>query len=96
MSFKLFGAVVALACASTAWADVCTQGYVRKDGTYVQPHCQANPNETKLDNYSTKGNVNPYTGQKGYVDPYKQSTPSYGYQPVQPAPNPWATPRKSF
>jgi len=30
---------------------------------------QTNPNSTKLDNYSTKGNVNPYTGKPGTVDP---------------------------
>lgn len=45
-------------------------GYTRKDGTYVQPHQQTNPNSTKLDNWSTKGNVNPYTGKEGTVEPY--------------------------
>jgi hypothetical protein len=41
------------------------RGYEKKDGTYVAPHQQTNPNATKADNYSTKGNVNPYTGKKG-------------------------------
>lgn len=50
-------------------------GYVKKDGTYVAPHYKTAPNDTKLDNYSTKGNYNPYTGKEGAVDPYK-ATPS--------------------
>ena len=47
------------------------KGYTKKNGTYVQPHQRTNPNKTKLDNWSTKGNVNPHTGKKGTVDPYK-------------------------
>ena len=45
-------------------------GYVKKDGTYVAPTVATNPNATKLDNYSTKGNVNPYTGKEGTKDPF--------------------------
>lgn len=48
------------------------RGHIRKDGTYVQPHQVTNRNSTKLDNYSTKGNVNPYTGKPGTVDPYQK------------------------
>lgn len=40
-------------------------GYVRQDGTYVAPSYATNPNSTRSDNYSTKGNVNPYTGKPG-------------------------------
>lgn len=40
-------------------------GYYRTNGTYVAPHFQTNPNGTKSDNWSTKGNVNPFTGQPG-------------------------------
>ena len=45
-------------------------GYTTKNGVYVPPHHATNPNDTKLDNWSTKGNVNPYTGKLGTVDPY--------------------------
>lgn len=41
------------------------RGYTRKDGTYVAPHRATDPNRTRNDNYSTKGNVNPYTGKSG-------------------------------
>lgn len=44
---------------------VHVNGYTRKDGTYVAPHERTAPNSTKNDNWSTKGNVNPYTGKAG-------------------------------
>lgn len=43
--------------------------YVRKNGTYVAPHRTTNPNKNKLDNYSTRGNFNPYTGKEGTQNP---------------------------
>jgi hypothetical protein len=46
------------------------QGYERSNGTYVQPHYQSNPNGSTHDNYGTRGNVNPYTGQAGTRNPY--------------------------
>lgn len=56
--------------------DTLVKGYTRKDGTYVQPHYRSAPNNTRNDNYSTKGNENPYTGRKGTVDP-----DDYSYRP---------------
>lgn len=44
---------------------VYVSGHTRKDGTYVAPHYRSAPNSTKADNWSTKGNVNPYTGKAG-------------------------------
>ena len=66
-------ALIALALASGALMAQTVQrdGYVTKNGTYVAPSIATSPNTTKLDNYSTKGNVNPYTGKAGTVDPYK-------------------------
>ena len=51
----------ALLCA----ANVSVKGYTRADGTYVAPHVRSSPNGTASDNWSTKGNVNPYTGKVG-------------------------------
>jgi len=45
--------------------DVEVDGYTRRDGTYVEPHHRSNPNDTKGDNWSTRGNENPYTGEHG-------------------------------
>ena len=65
-------ALLALVAASPALAggSHAVRGYVRSNGTYVAPHMQTNPNSTRLDNWSTKGNVNPYTGKAGTKDPY--------------------------
>ena len=41
------------------------RSHVTRRGTYVPRHYQTNPNHTKRDNYSTRGNVNPYTGKAG-------------------------------
>jgi hypothetical protein len=46
------------------------QGYIRNNGTYVAPHYQTNPNGTQFDNYGTRGNLNPYTGQYGTRTPH--------------------------
>jgi hypothetical protein len=61
-----------------AFADVQVNGYYKSNGTYVQPYVRTSPNSTKLDNYSTKGNYNPYTGQQGTLN---VNTPqqNYGY-----------------
>ena len=53
-----------------AYADVSVDGYYRSNGTYVSPHFRTSPNNTISDNYSTWGNSNPYTGQKGYYRGY--------------------------
>lgn len=58
-------AIALLAISAQAVADQYVRGYVRKDGTYVQPHVRSSPNSVQWDNYSTKGNTNPYTGQQG-------------------------------
>lgn len=47
------------------------RGHVRKDGTYVPPHHATNPNNTHKDNWSSKPNVNPYTGNAGTKDAEK-------------------------
>ena len=46
-------------------SDTHVQGHMRKNGTYVQPHVRTSPNRTQQDNYTSKPNVNPYTGKDG-------------------------------
>jgi hypothetical protein len=41
------------------------KGYVKKDGTYVAPHKRSAPDKNFNNNWSTKGNSNPYTGKPG-------------------------------
>ncbi len=66
--------------------DQNVRGYSRQDGTYVQPYHRTAPDRDPLNNYSTRGNVNPWTGERGTVDPYKQ--------PAQPLDNPYGTQRR--
>ena len=42
-----------------------TNSYNRSNGTYVQTYYSTKPNKTNHDNYSTSGNINPYTGASG-------------------------------
>ncbi|MBO7580704.1 MAG: hypothetical protein J6T38_04185 [Bacteroidaceae bacterium] len=54
-------------------------GYTKSNGTYVQSHVRTMPNNTNWDNYSTKGNVNPYTGTSGSrARDYSSGANNYG------------------
>ena len=44
---------------------VHVDGYTKSNGTYVAPHYRSAPNGTTSDNWSHKGNVNPYNGKVG-------------------------------
>jgi len=50
---------------SSTRSDHAISGYTRSNGTYVHPSRATNPDATRNNNYSTKGNVNPYTGKEG-------------------------------
>ncbi len=65
--------------------DVNVNGYWRDsnhDGvkdTYVSPYTRTAPDDSRLNNYSTQGNTNPYTGRQGTESPYSNpSTPLGG------------------
>ena len=89
--------LLSLMVASVASAQVHVNGYTKKDGTYVAPHNRTAPDQTISNNYSTQGNVNPYTGKAGTVpdQPYAQPQPAPAPQP-QPAlaPSTWDKPKK--
>jgi len=46
-------------------SSVHVKSYTKKDGTHVQAHNRSRANGTTQDNWSHKGNVNPYTGKVG-------------------------------
>ncbi|MGQ3888236.1 hypothetical protein ACQUW5_04270 [Legionella sp. CNM-1927-20] len=52
---------------SLIFGDVYVKGYQKSNGTYVEPHYRSSPNNTTSDNWSTKGNINPYTGKEGTI-----------------------------
>lgn len=62
-------ATLLLASSLGVSADQWVNGYTRQNGTYVNPYVRSNPNSTTFDNYSTRGNVNPYSGNRGYRSP---------------------------
>ena len=45
---------------------IYVQDYVKKDGTVVKGYYRSLPDKNKLNNWTTKGNINPFTGKKGY------------------------------
>lgn len=51
------------------------RGYVTRNGVHVPPSRQTRPDASKLNNWSTRGNVNPYTGRAGTVDPFRPRAP---------------------
>ena len=57
--------VILLILCSVSFSATKVKGYTKKSGKYVAPHYKSIKNTTKVDNYSTKGNVNPHTGKKG-------------------------------
>ena len=49
--------------------DQQVNGYSRSNGTYVEPYHRTAPDSNPYNNYSTQGNVNPYTGEVGHKNP---------------------------
>ena len=71
----LFIAFLFAAVNSFAQTSTYVSGYTNSNGTYVQGHHRTTPNSTRVDNYSTIGNRNPYTGTIG-------TKPVHDYRPV--------------
>lgn len=70
--------LIALALAGTTFVSAhagSVNGYIKRDGTYVAPHYRSGSNGTVTDNYSFKGNSNPYTGNSG-SNHYRSDTTS--------------------
>ena len=64
-SLLLAAAICVAAVPALAASSHAVRGYTKKNGTYVEPTRATNPNNTKRDNYSRKGNVNPANGKQG-------------------------------
>ena len=71
----LFAVSLMFSFSSAALAKTSVKGYTKKSGTYVAPHYRTTPNYKFNDNWSTKGNYNPYTGKSG--------TKTYKYKPYK-------------
>lgn len=89
-------ALLVLLTSVQAVAQVHVRGYIRKDGTYVAPHVRSAPNRSRADNWSSKGNINPYTGEEGRVDPYVSPPRTRSYLPPVSLPQvPFYSPPRS-
>ncbi len=62
-------AILAVLSTPVLAEDVYVNGYERNNGVYVEPYHRTAPDNNVYDNYSTQGNINPYTGQAGTVNP---------------------------
>lgn len=82
MVFKIFKATLVffafLSISGSALSETYVKGYTKSDGTYVQPHYRSSPNSSYNDNWSVRGNQNPYTGSYGTKpQTWNDKTPSY-------------------
>lgn len=84
----LFGAVVLFVPVSVPAAEAAcsgstyVSGYTTSSGRWVSGYYRTCPNSSVTDNYSYRGNYNPYTGSYGsrsYSYSYSYSPPSYSY-----------------
>jgi hypothetical protein len=65
---KKFIAILTILIFSMGIADAATRvrgHYNRKSGTYISSHYRSKSDGRKYNNYSTRGNTNPYTGKHG-------------------------------
>lgn len=61
----IFNAIVSLSGSVGQARTETVRAYVSKSGKYVSAHQRSTPNKSAIDNWSQKGNVNPYTGKAG-------------------------------
>lgn len=58
--------VFAIGLYSTASAKTRVRSYTKSNGTHVTSHYRTDKDNRFNNNWSTKGNHNPYTGKAGY------------------------------
>ncbi len=56
---------IAFLVAISSFSQTYVNEYYKSNGTYVEGYYRSSPNSTKSDNWSTYGNINPYTGSVG-------------------------------
>jgi hypothetical protein len=67
-----------LALAGIVTAGEYVSPYFRSDGTLVQGHYRSRADSSHNNNYSTQGNSNPYTGERGTQAPtWNDRSPDY-------------------
>jgi len=75
---KIITSALLFAVSTATFAAQQVDGHIRKDGTYVPPHYRTAPDSSRHNNWSSKPNVNPFTGERGTIDPNRPQQPTYG------------------
>jgi hypothetical protein len=75
---SIFAALLLAALSATAHADKYVSGYTKSNGTYVAPHVRSTADSSYTNNWTVKGNTNPYTGQNGTKQPQYGGSQSSG------------------
>lgn len=76
---RILLALVCFAALEVAAHAEWVNGYITWDGRYVPGYFRSPADGVFQNNYSTRGNVNPYTGQAGY-----RTYQPYRYQSYRP------------
>lgn len=67
----IFSMFLVLVVALPAQAsNVYVHRYITKSGVIVQQHHRTHPDSSRSNNWSAKGQGNPFTGKKGTKNPY--------------------------
>jgi hypothetical protein len=77
----------ALVVGEQAHADQYVHGYTRSNGTYVAPYYRSDADGIFDNNWSTKPNINPYTGKTGtrVTPPHSTAIPTYTPRTITPS-----------
>lgn len=72
ITFVLFLALILGVFSFVDARSIRVRGYLKPStGRYIAPHYRTSPNSYKWDNWSSKGNYNPFTGKRGTVSPWR-------------------------
>ena len=66
MKKLIISAILLVLSVVSAQADVWVNGYFNSYGSWVPGYYRTSPDSSFSNNYSSRGNINPYTGQRGY------------------------------
>jgi hypothetical protein len=57
--------------------DAAIYGYIKKDGSFIQPIYRTSPRNSMLQYYCNTGSFNPYTGLPDWTEAYQKVSVEY-------------------
>jgi len=67
-SLLLVGALFTVSSSVVEARAIRVKSYTTSRGTYVNSYYRTSPNTYRFDNYSSRGNYNPYSGRTGTIN----------------------------